>query len=104
MLIGRGLRYALAEGRLVEAVQLALAAWPRAADSGRPQLRLTIESLATALPQLRERLRLEGHSAYGTKQTSISMLNMSAFGGKRPRLRAAEHGDLLRKLVKKAAA
>ena len=47
--------------RPVDAVQLALAAWPREGNSDRPELSLTVESLAAALPQLRERFRLKGH-------------------------------------------
>jgi hypothetical protein len=54
---------ALGQGRPVDAIQLATAAWPREGDSSRPQLRLTLESLASALPTLRERLRLKGHEA-----------------------------------------
>jgi WD40 repeat protein len=51
---------ALDSGRPVEAIKLALAAWPRLGDSSRPQFKLTLESLARALPQLYERVRLTG--------------------------------------------
>ncbi|MCP4304288.1 MAG: TIR domain-containing protein, partial [bacterium] len=51
----------LGAGRPVDATALALAAWPRVASIERPKLLLTVESLAAALPALRERVRLTGH-------------------------------------------
>ena len=55
---------AFAEERPVNAVQLALAAWPRLGNSGRPQYWQARESLVAALPQLRERLFLKGHEDF----------------------------------------
>ena len=52
---------ALGEGRPVDAAKLALAAWPRAGDDRRSEFKLTLESLAAAVPLLRERLLLAGH-------------------------------------------
>ena len=37
------------EGRSVDAIKLALAAWPRMGDDGRPQLGLTLKSLGAAI-------------------------------------------------------
>ena len=46
---------ALDQGRPADAVKLALAAWPRTGRTDRPQLRMTVEALAAALPHLRQR-------------------------------------------------
>ena len=43
------------------AAKLALAAWPRTASDGAPKLRVAIDALGEAVPQLRERLALRGH-------------------------------------------
>ena len=55
-------RAALAEGRPVDAVKLALAAWPRAGDGERPALKRTVSALAPSLARLRQRLLLRGHT------------------------------------------
>jgi hypothetical protein len=60
---------ALAEERPVNAVQLALAAWPRSGDPDRPQIWQVRESLAAALPQVRERLLLKGHEDFVVSAT-----------------------------------
>ena len=52
---------ALNSGQPVDAIQFALAAWPREGDDKRPQMRRAITALSSALPLHRERLRLEGH-------------------------------------------
>ena len=60
---------ALAEERPVNAVQLALAAWPRLGDPDRPQIWQVREALAAALPQVRERLLLKGHEDFVVSAT-----------------------------------
>jgi WD40 repeat protein len=52
---------ALKEGQPVDAVELALAAWPRKGDDERPQMKRVIGSLVAALSMHHERLRLVGH-------------------------------------------
>ena len=54
-------RVALADGYPVEAVKLALVAWPRTGAMDRSTLQRSVESLAAVLPSQRERLRLKGH-------------------------------------------
>ncbi len=54
-------RVALSEMLPVEAVKLALAAWPRAGDESRPASARSVASMVRAIPELRERLRIEGH-------------------------------------------
>lgn len=54
-------RAAASEGHIADAVMLAVAAWPRPGDEGRPQMELVVRSLGHALPQQRELLRLDGH-------------------------------------------
>ena len=51
----------LKEGHPVDAVQLALAAWPRKGDEKRPQMRRVITALVFALSEHHEHVRLEGH-------------------------------------------
>jgi hypothetical protein len=49
-------RYAaLKEGHPVDAVQLALAAWPRKGDEKRPQMRRVITALIFAMSEYHER-------------------------------------------------
>jgi WD40 repeat protein len=48
-------------GLPLDAVRLALAAWPREGED-RPQMRRALSALSSALPLLHERLRLDGHS------------------------------------------
>jgi WD40 repeat protein len=47
-----------------DAVMLAVAAWPRAGDRGRPFLQQTIDALSVALPNLRERARWFGNKPF----------------------------------------
>ena len=56
-------KVALADNFPSEAVQLAVAAWPRAGDADRPQLRRTVRALAAVLPANRERLRFSAFDA-----------------------------------------
>ena len=55
---------ALERDRSVDAVQLALTAWPRAGDKKRAQTRRAIMSLSSALLQQRERMRFNGHGQF----------------------------------------
>jgi WD40 repeat protein len=50
---------ALNQGRPVDAVRLALAAWPRKGDEKRPQMRRVITALIFAMSEYHERARLE---------------------------------------------
>ncbi len=50
---------ALDQGYPADAVQLALAAWPRTGDADRPMLKRTVESFKSALAQLRQRFVLQ---------------------------------------------
>ena len=50
---------ALKEGHPVDAVKLALAAWPRKGDEKRPQMRRVITALVSAISEYHERARLE---------------------------------------------
>src|SRR5262249_58128198 len=50
---------ALKDGHPIEAVQLALAAWPRKGDEKRPQMRRVVTALAFAMSEYHERVRLE---------------------------------------------
>jgi WD40 repeat protein len=52
---------ALKQGHPDDAVQLALAAWPRLGDDHRPQMRRILGALVSALSEEHERLRLDGH-------------------------------------------
>jgi WD40 repeat protein len=52
---------ALKRGQPDDAVQLALAAWPRQGDDKRPQTRRALGALVSALSEAHERLRLDGH-------------------------------------------
>jgi WD40 repeat protein len=54
-------RLALDRGQPVDAVRLALAAWPRVGYARRPQTRQTIDALKSALLRLRERMSFSGH-------------------------------------------
>src|SRR5262249_53976423 len=49
-------------GRPVDAVLLALAAWPRHGDDRRPQLRGTINRLVDAMSVIQERIRFTRHN------------------------------------------
>jgi WD40 repeat protein len=51
------------DGRPVDAVLLALAAWPREGDDRRPELRSTINRLVDALSVIQERIRFTRHNA-----------------------------------------
>jgi len=53
---------ALKGGYPVDAVKLALAAWPRKGDDRRPQMRRVITALVFALSEYHERVRIDGHS------------------------------------------
>ncbi|MGD9916013.1 MAG: TIR domain-containing protein [Rhizobiaceae bacterium] len=53
-------RVAIADGLPVDAVKLALTAWPSRISPDRPALRRTVQALAAALPLLKERLRFPG--------------------------------------------
>ena len=57
-------RVALSEGSPLQAVKLALAAWPRTGNEDRPALRRTIESLAAAFLQQRQRRLLTRDEDY----------------------------------------
>jgi WD40 repeat protein len=50
---------ALKQGQPVDAVRLALAAWPRKGDEKRPQMRRVITALVSAMSEYHERARLE---------------------------------------------
>jgi WD40 repeat protein len=52
---------ALKEGQPIDALQLALAAWPRKGDDARPKLRQVVSALISALSADQERGHLEGH-------------------------------------------
>jgi WD40 repeat protein len=54
---------ALNEGHPVDAVRLALAAWPRKGDEKRPQMRRVITALIFAMSEYHERARLEAGDA-----------------------------------------
>ncbi|MER9134748.1 TIR domain-containing protein [Mesorhizobium sp. M0830] len=62
-------RVALSEGQPAHAVKLALAAWPRIGDSGRPALRRTVDSLVEAFPVFRRGSTLNGHELAVTSAT-----------------------------------
>lgn len=51
------------EGHPVDAIRLALAAWPRQGDDGRPELRVTINRIVHALSVVQERVRFTRHNA-----------------------------------------
>jgi WD40 repeat protein len=54
-------RAALAERRPVDALKLALSAWPRVGDEERPPMRATSERLSSALSELRHETTMVGH-------------------------------------------
>ena len=51
----------LKQGHPVDAVRLALAAWPRKGDEKRPQMRQVIDALLSAESEQHERVRFDGH-------------------------------------------
>jgi hypothetical protein len=53
---------ALKQGKPVDAVQLALVAWPRKGDENRPQMKRVIAALNSALSEEHERVRFAEHS------------------------------------------
>lgn len=73
-------RVALSEGRPVDAVKLALAAWPRRNAQERPALPQTRDALAAALPAMHQRLQLSASGPVGFSPDGRTLVARSQDG------------------------